>query len=131
MVNRLIPISLVFYRYMMVCKAVQAYNMGETVLASIVFKSTICLPLFFGVASVPKLSKIRMYMICMGKEERFLFETADFYKHSTFGTAFKMPFWDPFRLAFNVLSFSFMIVVPMLYFLIYKFRKSQTKSVQG
>ena len=131
MVNRIIPISIVFFRYIMVCKAVLAFNMGETVLASTIYKTTVCLPFFFCIAAVPNLSKLRMFLICMGKEERFLFETSDFFKHSKFGISFKMPFLNPFRLSFNVTAFSFMILVPMFYFLIFCFRKSQTSSIQG
>ena len=131
MVNRIIPISIVFFRYIMVCKAVLAFNMGETVLASTVYKTTVCLPFFFCIAAVPNLSKLRMFLICMGKEERFLFETSDFFANSKFGSSFKLPFMNPFRLSFNIIAFSFVFVVPSFYFLIYKFRDSQNSSVPG
>ena len=131
MLNRLIPISIVLFRYTMVCKAVLTVNMGESVLSNIVYKTTLLIPIFFGVVGATKLNKVRFFLICMGREERFMYETSDFFKQSRFGQSIKLPFWDPFRLSFNFLSFSFLLVVPVFYFLIYNFRNKQTTRIQG
>ena len=130
-INRLIPISIVIFRYIMVCKAIMAFNMGEKVLAGIVYKLTVFVPVIYGVSTAFYLNKTRLFLICMGQEESFSFEISDFFENSSFGTSLKLPFLNPFRLTFNVIAFSFVFVVPFFYFLIYKFRKSQTSTVQG
>ena len=115
----------------MVCKAIFAFKIGEKVLTSFFFKFTICVPVLYGITTSFYLNKIRLFLICMGKEERFLFEVSDFFENSSSGTSIKLSFLHPFRLCFNFIAFSFVFIVPFFYFLIYKFRNSQTTSVQG
>ena len=130
-VNRLVPIGIVVFRYIMVCKAILALKIGEKVLAGIVYKFTVWITILYGVTTFFYLRKVRIFCICMGGEEQFLFETSDFFANSKFGSSFKLPFLNPFRLSFNIIAFSFVFVVPSFYFLIYKFRDSQNSSVPG
>ena len=130
-VNRLVPIGIVIFRYIMVCKAIVALKIGEKVLAGIVYKFTVWIPILYGVATFFYLRKVRIFCICMGGEEQFLFDTSDFFANFQFGSSFKLPFLNPFRLSFNIIAFSFVFVVPSFYFLIYKFRDSQNSSVPG
>ena len=130
-VNRLVPIGIVIFRYIMVCKAILALRIGEKLLASIVYKFMVWIPILYGVTTFFYLRKVRIFCICMGGEEQFIFETSDFLANSKFGSSFKLPFLNPFRLSFNIIAFSFVVVVPSFYFLIYKFRDSQNSSVPG
>ena len=131
MINRLVPLGIVIFRYIMVCKAILAFKMGEKALTQIVYKFTVWVPLLFGVVTLFHLWKIRLFCLCMGGEEQFLYQTTDFFVDSSFGSAFKLPFMDPFRLSFNITAFSFIVVVPVFYYLIYQFRESHTSTVQG
>ena len=115
----------------MVCKAIFAFKIGEKVLTNIFFKFTICVPVLYGITSSFYFNKIRLFLICMGKEERFLYEVSDFFENSSSGISIKLPFLHPFRLCFNFIAFSFVFIVPFFYFLIYKFRNSHTTTVQG
>ena len=117
--------------YLMVCKAIFAFKIGEKVLTSIFFKFTICVPVLYGITTSFYLNKIRLFLICMGKEERFLYEVSDFFENSSSGTSIKLTFLHPFRLCFNFIAFSFVFIDPLFYFLIFKFRNSHTTSVQG
>ena len=130
-INRLIPVAIVIFRYIMVCKAILAFNMGDKALANIVYKFTIWIPVLYGITTIFYLKKLDMFLLCMGKEEQFLFQIPHFFEDPSSGTEIKLPLLNPFRLSFNVIAFSFVFIVPMFYFLIYKFRKSQTNAVQG
>ena len=130
-VNRLVPLGIVIFRYIMVCKAILAFKMGEKALAGIVYKFTVLGPILYGVATFFHLWKIRFFCLCMGGEEQFLYQTSDFFADSSFGSSFKLPFLHPFRLSFNIIAFSFVFIVPVFYFLIYRFRDSHTSTVPG
>ena len=129
--NRLIPISIVIFRYIMVCKSILALNMGEKLVSQMVYKFTVWVPILYGVVTPFFFWKIRIFCICMGAEEQFLFKTTDFLLNVSFGSSFKLSFLHPFRLLFNIIAFSFIFVVPVFYFIIYKFRDSQSSTVPG
>ena len=67
----------------------------------------------------------------MGREESFFYDFKNIFLSYVGGVAFNMRIVHPFRLSFNILVFLFVIIVPFLYFKIFKFRKLQTNMVQG
>ena len=47
------------------------------------------------------------------------------------GSGIKLNFFNPFRLSVNTVGYAFMVVVPVMYFKIFKFRMKQDTSVVG
>ena len=133
--NRLIPISIVIFRYIMVCKAILALKIGEKWISQMIYRFTVWVPILYGFVTPFFFWKVRIFCICMGGEEQFLFNTSDFlatpYGIWNLGSSFKQSFLHPFRLTFNIIMFAFVFVVPVFYFLIYKFRDSQNSKAPG
>ena len=133
--NRLVPISIAIFRYMMICKALFVVNYGERKLSRMIYKAILTSSVLFGVTTFFHLSRINLYLRCNGQEERFLYNFPDFFFNpspSSKGSQFiKLPFFHPYRLALNTMAFSFILIVPYLYLRIYKFRNYQAFSVQG
>ena len=67
----------------------------------------------------------------MGKMERFYFDLKHPFSPPIGGTGIKLPFLNPFRMIANMVGYTFIFVVPLLYFKIFKFRQKQDNSVQG
>ena len=79
------------------------------------------------------------YLLCVGREEVFRwisnliyiffffrYNHADFYaRPGPSGLEFKGPLWHPLRLLTNLATWNMFILVPIFYYNIFKFRKSQ------
>jgi hypothetical protein len=76
----------------MVCKAILAFNMGEKALADLVYRFTVWIPVLYGITTIFYLKKLRMYLLCMGKEEQFLYEISNFFEDSYSGTSIETTF---------------------------------------
>ena len=71
------------------------------------------------------------FLFCMGKMEIFYFDFKLPFSPPIGGAGIKLPFFNPFRLSVNMVGFTFIFVVPVLYYKIFKFRQKQDNSVQG
>ena len=71
------------------------------------------------------------FLSCMGKMEMFYFDFRHPFSTPIGGTGIKLPFFNPFRLSVNMVGYTFIFVVPLLYYKIFKFRQKQDNSVQG
>ena len=71
------------------------------------------------------------FLFCMGKMEMFYFDLKLPFSPPIGGAGIKLPFFNPFRLSVNMVGYTFIFVVPLLYYKIFKFRKKQDNSVQG
>jgi len=79
-----------------------------------------CLPILFN----PELS--RTYLLCVGREEQFSYNLADFYRDSgPAGLEVKGSLWHLTRGTFNLGNFSMFILVPIFYLAIFMFRSNQ------
>ena len=67
----------------------------------------------------------------MGKMEMFHLDLKHPFSPPIGGAAIKLPFFNPFRLSANMVGYTFIFVVPLLYYKIFKFRKKQDNSVKG
>ena len=67
----------------------------------------------------------------MGKEERFKYNFENLLEKYVGGAEIHASFFHPWRLSFNVAHFTFIFVVPIMYYKIYKFRKLQDTTIQG
>ena len=92
---------------------------------------TVFVSVGLGVISLVYRESIRIFLLCMGKEERFRFDIENFAQQFQGGSEIKLPFFHPFRLSYNMAIFSNIFVVPFFYNKIFKFRKKQDTSIQG
>ena len=127
LLNRLLPVGIVIYRYIYVCRsswiptADQRRNF-EVVLTSSILALT--LGLTFG--SWVYQEKYIHYLNCVRKENIILQS-----EQERTGIAFDLPIFHPFR-ALSILSFFlYSVLVPVGYFLIYRFRKKDDYHVSG
>ena len=71
------------------------------------------------------------FLLCRGKEERFEFDFKDIDHGFGGGASLNLGILHPFRFLLNIALFSFVMIVPMLYYKIFNFRKEHDTSVQG
>ena len=127
LLNRLLPVGIVIYRYIYVCKsswiptACKRRNLEVALSTSIL---TITLGLTFG--SWVYQNKYTKFLNCMGKQN-ILFQS----EQKITGLAFNLPIYHPFHALTIIAFFLFSVLVPVGYFLIYWFRKKDNYHVSG
>ena len=116
----------------MVCSA-SAICGKERKLGHEILKFAIYLSLGIGFASLLYRETNILFLICKGKEEMFRFDLKNFTQHklSVSGSTAKLSFFHPFRLCVNILSLAFILVVPIIYYKIFKYRKRQDTNIKG
>ena len=76
--------------------------------------------------------KHHFYSECMGRQEEFLFSIPNFFKERTYRVnRIDLPLLSPYRLFINIQMLGFVFVVPILYALIYRFRKKHDMRMNG
>ena len=117
------------FRYLVVCCASQILGaenrIGNYIELAIAFLSS-----GFGSISVFYGNNSHILLLCMGREESFKYDFNNIFLAYDGGVAFNMRIIHPFRLSFNILLFIYVIIVPFLYYKIFKFRKLQTNRIQ-
>ena len=71
MFNRLVPVSIVVYRYLMVCHAAFCFNTGEKWIWKWMMRILITMCVCFGASYCYHFNDARTYLRCMGREENF------------------------------------------------------------
>ena len=99
-------------------------NIGKQILKLFVYTS-----LGVGLSSVIYRENTRMYLRCMGKSEWFVFDLQNPFLLFVGGAGIKLKFLNPFRLSVNIVLYAFILVVPILYYKI--FRQEQDTSIEG
>ena len=134
--NRLVPVGMVVFRYIMVCHAVMTVNCGgEKRVWRIIQRAIFLLSFLPSVLVVRALEDILNFHKCVGQEESFRLLTLELselffllrYNLKNFfldvgptGLNIKGPFWRPVRLVTNIIAFSFTVLVPVLYGIIFR-----------
>ena len=72
-----------------------------------------------------------MFLLCMGKEERFRFDFKETIRPFPKGASMNLEYMHPYRVLLNSAIFSFNIIVPVLYYKIFNFRKAHDNSLTG
>ena len=127
LLNRLLPVGIVIYRYIYVCKsswvpdADKRSNLEVALSTSIL---AITLGLTFG--SWVYQDKYIKFLNCLGKQN-ILFQ----FDQEMTGWAFDLPIYHPFHALTTIAFFTFSVLVPAGYFLIYRFRKRDNYYVHG
>ena len=129
--NRLIPVTIVTYRYIMVCQVDIAEKIGKALLGRILNILTFLIPLLLSQTTYYFRNDNLFFVKCRGRVEGFYYNTDDFFLPVTRGAAIKQPLYHPFRLVTNLLYFNYTIVVPVGYCKIYNFVKKHNLQVQG
>ena len=119
---------LITIRYLMVCHS-SAIIGREKKVGTTVLDLLILISVGIAIESFYYSDSILIFLLCMGKEERFYLEISG-QKPGT-GTFTRLQISNPFRLSFLIAGFLYVFVVPILYYKIFKFRKKRDNSVQG
>ena len=135
--NRLVPVGIVVFRYIMVCHAVMTANCGgEKRVWRIIQRAIFLLSFLPSVLVVRVLEDSLGFHKCVGQEESFrlltlklseLFSSLLRYNLKNFfldvgptGLNIKGPLWRPVRLVTNIIALTFSVFVPVLYGIIFR-----------
>ena len=89
----------------------------------------ILISLVIAMFSIFYADNIFIFLLCMGKEERFYQEITG--QKPGIGTNTNLNMSNPFKQSINLVICLFIFVVPFLYFKIFMFRRNQDMSIQG
>ena len=92
---------------------------------------TAALSFGFGIMSAFYGNNSHILLLCMGREEAFKYNLEYTIGSYNGGVAFNMRLYHPFRLSFNIVLFIFVIIVPVLYYKVFRFRQDQANTVPG
>ena len=109
---------------------------GQAKLGKILSFLTCLVPLIIVGGMIAYADKTYDYNICMGREEDFRIDLDNFWDDAvtTFweeGPLIHLPIYNLVRLVYTVASVSYILVVPVAYWKIYKFRNTQDQTVAG
>ena len=114
----------------MVCHPTEMVG-NEKKAGKVIMDLTAAFSVSIGCMSIVYRDNGHVFLLCMGSEEGFKFNMENMSHKFVGGAGYNMELSHPFRVLLNVAIFSFVIVVPLLYYKIFKFRKDQDISVQG
>ena len=130
LMNRLIPVGIVIYRFVYTCRVswvetVQQRKVLHFLISGGMFGLTVALTLF----SLIYREKSYLYLKCLGKEDDFFSQ----YEENGLGLRlfWLLPLYHPFHLISILLFFGYIVVVPVGYFYIYRFRKRHDSETRG
>ena len=131
--NRLLPVGIAAFRYMMVCHAVFCHNQGgERRVWRLLSGLMLGLCLASGAIAALTKTSSESYLRCISREEMFRrANLEDFYEPlEVSGRQFSGPLWSPHRLFFNTLIYLYFLV-PLLYGAVFSFRRKHIVTIQG
>ena len=95
---RVIPLTIILYRYLMVCHVDFCLQKGEKRICQTLMKFSVALPTMVAFLSLFYLDNLRGSLICNGREEMFRFKTDNFFDEVFYGGVFiLLPLYHPFR----------------------------------
>ena len=95
---RVIPITIILYRYLMVCHVDFCLQKGEKRICQTLIKTSVALPTMVAFLSMFYLDNLRGSLICNGREEMFRFKTDNLFDEVFYGGVFiLLPLYHPFR----------------------------------
>ena len=136
--NRVIPITIATYRYLLVCQSQKTERFGKAKLGKILLSATILVPILATAIIVVYRENILFFTICIGKEEIFiLHEQEQDIDHSwrtegwNTGRFINQPIYYPIRLLLILSVITYFLMTPMVYCAIYRFRRNHDRTVTG
>ena len=130
LINRLLPVGIVAFRYIYTCRSswVQTASQRKSFNIFIGFAMlfvSISLSIFCCIYR----EKSYFYLRCLGKEDIFHSEFEQF--DIGLRLVWLFPIYHPFHLLSILAFFSFTIIVPLGYVCIYTFRRQMNRNIQG
>ena len=132
-VNRLLPIGIVAYRYVYVCRHYWVQTrFGRRILDSIIVGLILGCSLFLAVLTNVYRENYKPYLECVGRVFQFHFDVQDFlFDGRKKGLVWILPLIHPVRVLSNLMFFSYILIVPFGYIKIYSFTQNQAMTVIG
>ena len=120
LINRLIPVGIVLYRFVYTCKADWVHSSHQRrrfhfLLVGVMFSFSVILTFF----SYYYRNNSYIYLKCMNRVEEF-YEKVE---GSNMRVYWSLPLYHPFHLLSIVVFYLYIVIVPTGYFLIYLFRR--------
>ena len=96
---RVIPITIILYRYLMVCHVDFCLSKGEKTIQKFLQTLCIILPVLSASISLIFSGSIRGSIVCNGREEALMFNISNFLNSiGDVGVLFLLPIYHPYRL---------------------------------
>ena len=134
--NRIVPINISTYRYILVCQNQRAERFGKAKLRrTLIFSASLFLILAIASSVVYK-DDFRSYMYCIGRMETFhgyldnIGEEIEVSWWKT-GRYVSLPIYHPARLIHVLVLVAYFLMTPLVYAAIFRFRSNQDRSVAG
>ena len=117
-------------RYLVVCHV--GPMMGrENQIGNIILNMLVSTSVVMGLGSLLQPGHTHVFLLCMGRQEHFIMDLENIFQPFIRGIETTLPIYHPFRLGLHLSVFSFILIVPLLYFKIFMFRRTQDTSVKG
>ena len=136
LLNRVIPITISIYRYLMICQAERTEVFGKAKLARLLNTVNSLVPVLMTIILLVYAEDFFPYTACLGREEIFhvdlnnLLGDADlsFWNRSRF---LRLPIYHPVRLTYLLTLLTYSLLIPGVYLAIFRFRWKQDRTVEG
>ena len=134
--NRVIPITIAVYRYLLICQAEKINLFGRTKLARLLNTVNSLVPVLMTIIILVYAEDFFPYTACLGREEIFHVDLNDllgdadlsFWNKSLF---LRLPIYHPVRLAYLLTLLTYSLLIPGFYLAIFRFRWKQDRTVEG
>ena len=95
---RVVPITVILYRYIMVCHVDFCLEKGERKISKILLRASVVVPTLVASFSMFYLDNLRGYLVCSGREEILRFNTDNFFEDAFIGgVVILLPLHHPYR----------------------------------
>ena len=134
--NRVIPITIAIYRYLVICQTEKTQLFGLTKLARLLKTVNTLVPVVMTIIMLVYAEDFFPYTACLGREEIFHVDLNDllgdadlsFWNKSRF---LRLPIYHPVRLAYLLIMLTYSLLIPGFYLGIFRFRWKQDRTVPG
>ena len=142
--------TIVLYRYLMVCHATFCYKIGAKVLSRRLIRWTFIIPIIISIVALFFQDFLRDNLICNGREEALWYNLDNFFgkTKTTGGIVQKLNFCNsifpssenglvllefshPFKILTHLIGYAYVLLVPYGYVKIYTFLNRHGQSVSG
>ena len=130
-INRMIPLAIVGYRYILVCHVDVAERIGNAKLGNSLIECTIVISILLTAAFIFFAGDTLPFLVCQGREESFYYEFGNFYQPPPRGFMNKLDIYHPSRIFGTISLCAFIFVVPFGYYKIYKFLENHNNQQVG
>ena len=116
--NRVLPVTIALFRYLLVCKAETAERFGKTKLARLLTLVNFLVPTLMVIGSIVCRDHVHYYTKCIGREEIYEFDLDHLENGAKTlwdkGVTLSLPIYHPFRIVTYLVMLSYIVVIPAL-----------------